>query len=241
MALLDRTLDLTKINPYQKIGIYGAEGVGKTYFSAFAPDPIFIDLENSTDTLKALIRDKVLPGGSVFVPENWKEVQDVVKEIIASKKYKTIVIDTVTRLQKFQMNNYVRAQKTVLEGKRDEFTRYQADYLYSNNLLDSWLMDLMRLPINVILNAHVVHDIKIDKDTGSSTVLKTRPNLPPKLSGSMSELFSFIGYLEVKTDIGGRIERSMRVNPTGIIVAKNRQNIQEMKIPNPTYKGIFEK
>lgn len=87
--------DMTKIVTERsrgplKILAYGPEGIGKTRFGAFSPKPIFLCAENglSAPDLRSV--------PSFPAPDNWADVIDAIKFLIASQHdHKTLVVDSL--------------------------------------------------------------------------------------------------------------------------------------------------
>lgn len=237
-------VDLSHEDPNPKMVIYGHEGARKTSFAGDAPDPIWIDLERSADTIGALIRKGHLPASiKALRPTNLAQLKEWTDEIVKGQVYKTIVIDTVTRLQKLQMREYIKDHDTVKRGTRDEYTFYQGDYNWSTHFLDFYLMDLMKAPIGVIIIAHEIEVKRASQGQNgiiTYTTEKIEPNLTPALRDSLTELFSLVGYMTARPNAFGQVEHKLRVNPSPIIVAKNRLDIREAEITNPKYKEIFK-
>jgi|WetSurSiteA1Bulk_404760.scaffolds.fasta_scaffold17502_3 hypothetical protein len=71
--------------------VYGVEGVGKSTFSADAPNPIFIDGEHGTSELDVSRFPK---------PSTWQDVLDNIKSLSTEQhEFKTLVIDTLDWLE----------------------------------------------------------------------------------------------------------------------------------------------
>ena len=230
MGLLDRAKPIEESTEYIKLLLYGFPGVGKTYFSGHAPNPVFIDHERSTEVFRHVPDLRSIP---VFTPSSYKEVVDFCKEVVKTKTYDTIVIDTVSRMQMFQLSQYMK-QETA--GKnRSEFMPLWGDYRMSTNVIDELFVFLQTAPIHVILTAHAAEDI--NQETG--TVTRIRPDLTPALNKALIGLINCVAYLEVVTNFKGESTRKLTVNPLNHIIAKNRLNIQEPTISNPNFKEIF--
>lgn len=210
-----------------------------------------MDFEDSTDTVQALVIDGVLKKEDVGIwkPDSLNETKALCEEVIKSKRFETIVIDTGSRLQTMQMDQYISKHPTVVgdgnrKPTRDKYTVFQADYGFSYRILDEFYVWLCKQPIRVILNTHakkIYQTTTNENGSNSSTLIRVEPDLTPKLTESMQELFSMVGYLTNKPGVFGKPgERKLQVNPTTIITAKNRMHIQELELINPTYKGIFK-
>lgn len=76
-----------KIKRPQKVVIYGPEGIGKTTLASKFPNPVFIDVEDSTDHLDLMRTPK---------PTSWSGLMETIKEFTRPGWHdrKTLVIDT---------------------------------------------------------------------------------------------------------------------------------------------------
>lgn len=75
-----------------KLGIYGAEGIGKTSLANELPDPLFIDTENGSTRINCR-RIKT---------SSWENLTAIVKSIIDNPTIcKTLVIDTLDKAESF--------------------------------------------------------------------------------------------------------------------------------------------
>lgn len=70
----------------QKVVVYGPEGIGKSTFASHFPDPLFLDIEDSTSQLDV----KRIPDIN-----SWAMLHGIIEEIAKEKPCKTLVIDTV--------------------------------------------------------------------------------------------------------------------------------------------------
>jgi hypothetical protein len=75
-----------------KLGIYGAEGIGKTSLANELPDPLFIDTENGSTRINCR-RIKT---------SSWENLTAIVKSVIDNPTIcKTLVIDTIDKAESF--------------------------------------------------------------------------------------------------------------------------------------------
>jgi len=83
-----------------KVLVYSTPGVGKSTWAAFAPKPIFLDLENGLDRVDCTKTPKQLT--------TIEEVIDWLRWFIRSE-YQTVVIDTIDEVEKFLSAKVVAA------------------------------------------------------------------------------------------------------------------------------------
>lgn len=125
------TVELPENSEHLNMIIYGDTGTGKTYLCGSALDfegsspTLFIDFEGGTKTLHGRKID-------VVRPKNWKEIQTIYEYLYHdNEKYKSVVIDSLTELQKkFSMgaimgqfdednNNYADLENSVAPTRQD--------------------------------------------------------------------------------------------------------------------------
>lgn len=94
-----------KIRAGLRMVFYGAEAVGKSSLAAAAPAPIFIDCEDGTgelDVPRYMFRDE--PAG--YLPRSLDDVYGAIRDLrSAPHEYKTLVIDTIDRLEPMVWNH----------------------------------------------------------------------------------------------------------------------------------------
>lgn len=88
-----------------KMLVYGVPGVGKSSFAAFAPSPIFLDLENGLGRIDCVKTPHRL--------QTLDEVMDWLRWFVRAGEYKTVVIDTIDELER------LLATKVVEEWNRN--------------------------------------------------------------------------------------------------------------------------
>ena len=229
--------------------LYGPPGGGKTEFAAGAPKPIWFDFERSTDTLAnsrfpEYRKIPVLRNGTHF--KNMQEFITGVKEAVASPDFETIVIDSVTRLQRFQMLEYLMVKegatakelnytKELVNASRTHYKAEIQDWGFSTNLLDELFGVLDKSGKTIIL---IGHDItEKDELTG---IIHTRFALTPALAGAVASLVSVVGYLKAANKPGKGIVRTLTVNPTGKEISKNRLGLLDPVIEEPTWEKLTQ-
>jgi len=136
-----------------RVGIYGPGGIGKTTLAARAPGPVaFIDLDRSLPDL-----GKELEGLDIrnVQADTWPAVRAALALGPAWDPIKTIVIDSVSRLQELATEHMIQ---TVPHEKGNKVTKIE-DYGYKSgyrNLLDLFMPVLQDLDAHVRAGRNVV-------------------------------------------------------------------------------------
>lgn len=214
---------------YVKALLYGQAGSGKTRFCADAPNPFWFDFESSTETLRHW------PEYSHIHTKRPRDVDELRKDIttaITDPAIDTIIIDSITT----SLDYYLRQHMEKTAKQRDKYSLYEADYKYATQVFTDLFGFLQSAPINVVIIGH--ERIARNNETGNVTAIY--PDITPRLQQAVTRLVNVVGYLQAEPSNVKGTRRRLYVNRTNVIEAKNRLNIQETYIENPTWKGIFQ-
>ena len=224
---------------YINMLIYGNPGVGKTVLAGSSDDVpelrpvLFIDVEGGTLSL----RDRY-PEVEVVRVQSWNDMQLLYNELYKMEHdYKTVVLDSLTEIQKFSMYNIMYE---VLQEHPDRDPEVPSIREWGKNI--EQIRRLVRafrdLPMNTILTALGV----TDKDSESGKIV-TRPSLSGKLAMEVGGFVDIVGYLYVKV-IDGDIQRLMLTQGTDRVIAKDRSDTLPHVVEAPDmsklYAHIFE-
>lgn len=210
---------------YLKVLIYGEPGVGKTTFTASAPNTLLIDVERGARTLAG-------NNANVDVLEfvSIEQIEATIRYLregnSAFEKYDTIAFDSLSEMQRrlidAQLSNASKMTGTPV---------YKADWdIY--NINTQRLRSLMSAFRDINKNLIVTAQAKQDKDD-STGIMMYRPDLTPKLAATVAGLFDIVGYLRINS----KGERILQVQPSKTILAKTRVNLPK-EILNPTWNQI---
>lgn len=237
MGILERVEHISLVPKLFKGMIYSPPGAGKTKLSAEAPSPLFLDSEDSTDTLSLwpeLAKEcKVL---------HIRDKQDMDEILTALQKKspeladrKTVVLDTFSEMAMNTLSELsTKYTKTSTTGARKLHVPFQSDYLENGEYLRSLVLDFKRLDRNLIITAH--ERDKVDKE---GNVLGLGPDMPPKLAKTIAGTLSFVGYLTLDTGMKGeKDDRKIQMRGTKRLIAKTRYGTQSI-IDSPTLLSIL--
>jgi phage nucleotide-binding protein len=232
-ALMGRITTVDNKSKYLKILVYGNPGTGKTVFTATAPSPLIIDVEKGAHSINNhpnLRNAKALEYKSLF------QVEQLIKYLGADApqlaEFKTIVVDSFSELQKRDLDAIVK-EEAEKDANRNKFLPIGPDYNVNTEhmrMIASALRDLDR---HIIVTCHV----KEEKDETTGRILR-RPNLTPKLAGTLAGIFDVVGYMATSGS-GENTTRTLQVHPTADVTAKTRIGNLPAVIENPTFDAIY--
>lgn len=226
MALEIKSLGETP-DPLRLI-VYGAPGVGKTTWAASAPNPIFLDYENSTTVLRGTSLEDV---PVINDRKTLSDYDQVLRFIRSDHGYGTIIIDSVSAMYDAYLMTHMKGKK-----KGDRHIALFADFRKVVNVLKEVFYALIDAPCHVILIAHEKYRV----DNESQRILEIRPQLPPSAEAAIERLVNEVFYMETKPALRGAAERILWVDSQGKILAKNRQAaLTESSYTNTTMKEIY--
>jgi phage nucleotide-binding protein len=206
--------------------IYGQAGSGKTRFCADAPKPFWFDFESSTETLRHWEDYKDIP---VKKPFDVEEMKRDVQKAILDPEINTVVIDSITTCLDYYLRQYMARQK------RDSYLLYEADYKYATQVFTDLFGFLQDAPIHVIVIGHE----RVIRDIESGNITGIYPDVTPRLQQSITRLVNVVGYMQAEPSQLKGTTRRLYVNRTKVIEAKNRLNLQQVYIENPSFKELF--
>lgn len=237
---------MNRIQPVSSMGLilaalfYGRAGTGKTTLSSTFPKPLLLlDIrEKGTDSISDVEDVDVLQ------VQSWVEFEQVYWFLISDKnKYKTVVVDAVSQLQDFAVEEAQGDNPGDIISKRQWGT--------AAGKLKTWIInyrDLVDRGINVVFLAH---DRVHDSDEGEDGELS--PSVGPRLMPSVASVLTasvkvigntFIQEVTEKTGKGKirrKIAYCMRIGPHAYYETKVRQpkgSFTPGVMKNPDYNSI---
>jgi hypothetical protein len=184
--------------------IFGAAGVGKTWFSLEFPAPYYIDTEGGARLVH--YQDKLKAShGSYFGQEDgaldFAAVIGQVQALATEKhQYKTLIIDSITKLYQIAIS-----QESERLGDKDAFGASKKPAIANMRKLVNWVS---RLDMNVWFISHETNEWGQNPKSGQREEI-----------GKMPDIWDKLAY---ELDLGLRVIRQGKSYPAIGIVTKSR-------------------
>ena len=215
--------------------IYGDSGSGKTHLAGQFPTPLILDTDFGLETLVGQDVDYeewYVRAGEDNWKTQWKELLDSVDVFAKKPTHETLVVDSLTTLvdvvSAFVINKAGRGAAAGLQLQ---------DYSAIYTELTKLIVELRRLPTNMVLTAH--EDTFRDQLTMKLTV---RPLVIGQAFGPRLPIF-FNNIYNVVVDIpksGTKVPtRELLVQSDGTRLAKSQAKNDDLRIPK-SYESILE-
>lgn len=227
-------------DPTINVLIYAKPGTGKTVLSgssSMVPEMspvLLLDVEGGTNSLR-----NTYPNVDTVRASSWSEIVQVCDYILDENDpetgYKTLIIDSLTEVQKVNMYfNMRRAGKNPAEEKAD-----WDDWARNLEAMRIFVRTTRDMDINVIWTALL--DEEQDKKTG---LTMKRPFFTGKFKQEIAAIPDEVFYLYVKDFYDEEKEeevptRMLLTNSTADTVAKDRSGALDMVIMNPTMDSLY--
>jgi len=230
---LEVTSVVEKLTFINKI-VYGDPGAGKTVLAGSAdavPEMrpvLFIDVEGGTFSL----RDRY-PDIHVVRVQSWDDMQNVYNALYKGTDYNTVVLDSLTEIQKFSMYNIM---KFLVKENPDRDPDVPSMREWGKNIEQIRLLvrAFRDLPMHTIFTALA----KTDKDNKTGAQ-RTKPSMSGKLADEVAAFVDIVGYLYTK-NVDGELRRFLLTETTEKFVAKDRSDNLPQTLEEPTMAKIFE-
>lgn len=216
--------------------MYGEPGAGKTYFAGTADDHedtkpvLFLDIEGGATTIRRKSGIEVLPIRSI---DQLIKVQNKLHTKNGGG-YKTIVLDSLTELQKLDMVTVMELAYSANPERTDKDVPDQRAWGKSGERIRRIVRAYRDLPMNTIFTAHSAE--KMDEGVLGTSYY---PSLPGKLRGEIPGFMDVVGYLYTKVE-KERTLRIMQFAKTNRIIAKDRTASLGDFIESPTVPLMWE-
>jgi len=160
-----------------KAMIFGASGVGKTFFTLTFPKPFYVDTEGGADLRH--YQERLKSAGGVYLgPEDgaldFATVLEQMQALATEKHgYKTLIVDSITKIYQTAIAN-----ESERLGDKDAFGASKKPAIAWMRRLVNWTM---KLDMNVWFVAHEIAEWGLDPKSGQRTEIGRAPDVWDKL------------------------------------------------------------
>lgn len=199
------------IKPSILMMVYGQGGVGKSTFTATAPNPIMADCENGSKYfgLRGIHMD-------IALIQSWTDIQEFYKAVRESK-YDTVIVDPIGELME-------KLKIHIVNSKEKKWVQYDGSLTMAG-----WgeMKERMRMFIKSVkdLNKHMIIVAHVEEKDDEGKLIK-RPKIMTKMSEELVALVDVVGFMEVVRQVGVDGEtidkRIIRVSPSEKYESKDR-------------------
>lgn len=150
--------------------------------------------------------------------------------------YKTVVIDSLTELQKLDMRTIMQEQYSRKPDTTDVDVPSQREWGKNGERIRRIVRAFRDLPLNTIMTALAASE----KDEGSG-VVSFYPMLPGKMRAEVPGYFDIVGYLSAAEERNGEvIVRRLQLAKTRRVIAKDRTDSLGNLLENPTIPEMWD-
>lgn len=248
---------VAKLKKFRSFVLYGRSGTGKTTLASTFPGPLLLlDVKDEgTDSVSDVPDLDVMDVASL---EDFERAYWWLKK--HPKKYKTVIIDTVSQLQSIAVQEIAGDKAKGKKKAGDWGSMTKRDWADVAAVMKEWLVnyrDLSKLGINVVFIAQDrVFNFNEEDDAIDEGMLapEVGPGLSPSIAKTLNAAVSMIGNTfirtrEVKKEVDGKkvtrrkTEYCLRVGPSPVYITKVRKP-REYEAPelivNPDYDKIMD-
>lgn len=213
--------------------VYGESGVGKTRLCGSVRDvpelcpALLLDIEGGGLTLRS-----IYPDIECVRIDSWTKLQTVYKRLKDNNEhsYRTIIIDSVTEMQKIGMDHTMQVRKGGDDLSVPELKEWNINIEQVRRYVRLF-RDLEG--VNTLFTALVRVDV--DKRTSLS---RKKPSLSGKVADEICGFLDIVTYLGME-EVEGVNTRILQTGNTPGTVAKDRSNYLPMLMANPTMADIY--
>jgi phage nucleotide-binding protein len=174
---------------YLRIMVYGHPGSGKTPFAGTSPGKMLILNADGPDGPSSAKVFSGFKGGiwDLLSHDDLDEAYEYLRHG-GAEEYDWVWLDSITLLQDLGMDSIMR--KLIHDRpNRNLYVPDQAQYLENQNHLATWVRNMIHLPVNIGITAHVMRFE--DQDTGVVTYMPAiagggKISMTSRISGHMS-------------------------------------------------------
>ncbi len=252
--IADMIVSVAELPEFINLEIWGRSGSGKTTIAASAPTPIlFIDCQEKGT--RSVRKHKDVYVLRITTGTELEEIYWALKNGTAGRKYKTVVLDTVTQLQDIAIAH--------VRGGRSG-TVSQRTWGDAASLMKKWIIDFRDLEMHTIflaqdrIDRENEDDVEGDDEDNGMLLPEMGPSVMPSVGKTLNAAIDIAGQAFIRdkiiTTLVGKTKKEkktrqaefcLRVGPHPIFYTKFREDmidVDRTTLPdvliNPTFDDI---
>lgn len=196
---------------------------------------LFLDVEGGTTTLRKR------PDIDVIQVRSMDEIENAHNEIFRDPSYyKTIIVDSLTELQKLDMRTVMKLQYDKKPDTTDIDVPSQREWGKSGVRMSRIVRAYRDLPVNTIMTCLLATEQETNERGQDTHIVKLYyPSLPGKLRSEIPGYFDVVGFLQATADTQGRVTRSLQVAKTKKVIAKDRTSSLGLVVNDPSIPMLW--
>jgi phage nucleotide-binding protein len=234
---------ISLLNRPRSWAIYGKSGSGKTTFAATFPKPILLLDVRDQGTDSIADHDDI----DMVEIDSWERFEEAYYYLKANpKKYKTVVMDTITQLQQVCLEYVISDKKKDTTRVGDWGSMTKRDWGTASGLMKDWIINLRNLPMEVVFLAQerisATDEDEVD-DSDNAISPEVGPHVMKSVAIALNAAVSviantFVRLRRFKKDIKGKkvskeeIQYCLRVGPGPYYLTKLRK---PKDVPPPAF------
>lgn len=233
--------------------LYGRSGSGKTTLAADFPKPmLYLDIKDEgTDSIADV------EGIDVKEITCYEDIESTLHWLLRNpKKYKTVVLDTMSQLQEILVDEVGQNNKKKNGKKPGEWgSMSKQDWGEVSSKMKSLVIDFRDLPLEVVFIAQD-KTFGVDDEDGDNQLLpEVGPRLMPSVATVMNAAVSVIGCTFIRRKLITKVGKDgkkvktqktvycLRIGPSPVYTTKMRKP-KEIELPDfledPTYEDLID-
>ena len=224
--------------------LYGAPGIGKTWFAGTAAQvPILqpILVLDSDGGYRTLQGKKQFEGLDIIRIRTFKELSQVYNDLVEPGKYRTVILENIGEIHNFAMDDLM-AKVISKDANREEYVPSMREYgIVRKQILKVLKYFTLNETSNLIVTCHA------KKDKNELTQRESvYPSIPGKLATDIPGYVDIVGYMSIEEpNIGDRnrgvtSKRVVRFQPSQKVEAKDQSDMLGEVLEDPTMEKVVK-
>lgn len=178
---------------------YGSSGSGKTTLASSFPGPILLismDGEMGTDSVSDV---EDLHAVNL---DSWEEVEQMYWYLEGKNEYKTVVIDTVTKMQDLAVKKVLIDKGKGTENAGNWGTMHKQDWGTMATMMKTWLDNYKELDMNVVFLAQErIFNNDTETDDDAQIDPEVGPRVSPSVGSALCASVNYIGHTFIREEM----------------------------------------